>query len=60
MKNILIGLLCSLVFAGCASSEKMTYPKGKWTQVNPDNYVPENVQKYVKDSQKEGTYNAIP
>ncbi len=60
MKQVLIGLLCSLVFIGCANKEKLTYPKGKWIEVNPKGYIPENTQKYVKDAEKEGVFNELP
>lgn len=59
MKNILIGLLCSIFIIGCTNAEKLTYPKGKWTAVNPKGFIPENTQKYVKDAENEGIFNEI-
>lgn len=50
MKNLLIGFLCSIVFVGCASSDKLAYPTGKWVEVNPKGYIPENTTKYVKNA----------
>lgn len=59
MKNVLIGLLCSIFIVGCANSEKLTYPRGKWVEVNSKGYVPNDVQKYVKDAENEGVFNEI-
>lgn len=59
MKNILIGFLCSIVFVGCASKEKLTYPTGNWVEINPKGYIPENTQKYVKDATNEDVFNEI-
>lgn len=59
MKNILIGFLCSVVFVGCASSEKLTYPSGKWVEVNPKGFIPDNAQKYMKDTTNEDIFNEV-
>ena len=47
------------LFSGCASKDKLTYPKGKWIEVNPKGYIPKDAQKYTKDSQKAGVFNEV-
>lgn len=61
MKIVLL-MVSICLFSGCASNasnDKLTYPKGKWIEVNPKGYIPKDAQKYTKDSQKAGVFNEV-
>ncbi len=58
MKIVLLMVSICLI-SGCASNDKLTYPKGKWIEVNPKGYIPKDAQKYTKDSQKAGVFNEV-
>jgi hypothetical protein len=53
---LLIGI-CFL--CGCASQDRLTYPSGKWVEINPKGFIPKDVQKYSKDSEKKGVFNEV-
>lgn len=57
MKSIFL-ILSVCLLMGCASKDKLTYPTGKWVEVNPKGYIPKDAQKYTKDSQK-GVFNEV-
>ena len=59
MNKVLLGFFCSLFLFGCASKEKLTYPRGDWVMLNPTGYIPDNTTKYVKNEKNEGVYNEV-
>lgn len=58
MKVVLI-MVSICLLTGCANADKLTYPKGKWSEINPKGYIPADVQKFTKDSQKVGVFNEV-
>ena len=44
------GLLIGLV--GCATTDKLTKPKGNWIAVNPVGFIPPNTEVYKRPSTK--------
>lgn len=51
--KLLIMTLAAAATVGCASSHKLTMPKGKWQQVNQAGFIPAKAQRYYIDESSE-------
>lgn len=62
MRYLALILTVTVGITGCVTTEKLTKPKGNWTQVNPAGFIPPNIQIYKRPSPQnlELLKNALP
>lgn len=46
-------LIAAVTLAGCASSHKLTMPKGRWQAVNQAGFIPAKAERYYVDAGSE-------
>lgn len=48
MNQLLASIVVLVTLVGCASADKPTIPKGKWSLINQKGFVPADVKRYTE------------
>lgn len=58
MKNYLIAMLALVCLSGCATADKLSKPKGSWTNINPIGFIPPETTVYTGKTKPVSTVGA--
>lgn len=53
LKLFSVVLIATTILAGCASSHKLTMPKGRWQAVNQAGFIPAKAERYYINDDSE-------